>query len=140
MERDITMPTPLVIPERPAGHPSKRGRPPGAGNARPIVTRIAFEKHKTKDRTGKTVRLTTIALLIRTLQHEAMAGNHRAAAIRDRYFGSYLEPELYNNEITGVLLAPGDMSQEDWVAEQERKNARSHALMEEIKREEAGKQ
>lgn len=127
------------IPARPAGHPSVRGRPKGAVNAKPIVERIAFEKHKTKDRQGNSIKLTTLAAIIRILQHEAMAGNHRAAAIRDRYFGSYFEPESIDGEEPGVLLAPAGMSAEEWIEDQKRKNARMDALMKEIEREEAGK-
>ncbi len=130
----------LFIPARPANHPSQRGRPKGAKNIRPIVERIAFEKHKTKDRHGNAVRLTTVELVIRKLQQAALSGNHRAAAIRDRYFGNYIEPDLYAGGSSGVMLAPADVSPEEWIAEQERKNARVAQLMEEIKREEAGKQ
>lgn len=85
----------LFIPERPASHPSRRGRPKGAKNIRPMVERIAFEKHKTKDRHGNTVRLTTVQLVIHKLQLAALSGNHRAAAIRDRYFDNYIEPDLH---------------------------------------------
>lgn len=132
-------PSQLYIPARPTGHPSVRGRPKGSVNAKPIVERIAFEKHKTKDRKGNTIKLTTLAAIIRILQHEAMAGNHRAAAIRDRYFGSYVEPEVIDGEEYGVLLAPAGMSAEQWIEEQKHKNARMDALMKEIEREETGK-
>lgn len=142
MSSDTTPPGPpqLFIPERPANHPSQRGRPKGAKNIRPMVERIAFEKHKTKDRHGNTVRLTTVELVIRKLQQSALSGNHRAAAIRDRYFGNYIEPDLYGGGSPGVMLAPADMNAEDWVAEQEKKNARVAQLMKEIEREETDKQ
>ncbi len=129
----------LFIPERPASHPSRRGRPKGAKNIRPMVERIAFEKHKTKDRHGNTVRLTTVQLVIHKLQLAALSGNHRAAAIRDRYFGNYIEPDLHSMELSGVVLAPADVNPEEWIAEQQYKNARMAQLMEEIIREEAGK-
>lgn len=132
-------PPKLYIPARPPGHPSVRGRPKGSVNAKPIVERIAFEKHKTKDREGKPIKLTTLAAIIRILQHEAMAGNHRAAAIRDRYFSGYFEPEAMEGEERGVLLAPAGMSAEEWIADQQRKNARNDALMQEIQREEAAR-
>lgn len=126
----------MFIPERHPGHPSVRGRPKGAVNAKPILVRIAFMKHKIKEH-GKMMVRTTLELIILILQREAMSGNHRAAAIRDRYFSNYLEPDLGEGEKCGILLVPAGMSAEEWIEDQKRKNVRNDALMQEIQREEA---
>ena len=130
--------TKLFIPKRPDSHPSARGRPKGAVNTKPIVTRIAFEKHTVKEN-GEAVKRSTIDLLIHTLQQESMRGNHRAAAVRDKHFGRFMELEKNEGSSSGVLLVPDKVSPEEWLKNAKRHNAKLDELMQEIAEEEAGK-
>ena len=94
-----------------------RGRPKGTRNTKTIVQQIAREKHRVKEG-GRPRQITTVELLVRRLLAKAMAGDIKA----EKYLERVRDRVAPANDETGYILAPEDMSAEDWIERQERLN------------------
>ncbi len=96
-----------------------KGRPKGSKNRKTIVKAVANEAH-TVIENGKRRRLSTLDLVLLRLRNMALEeGNHRAFEEFHRLIKVYL-PQATTE--LGYLVAPADMTPEEWMAEQTEKN------------------
>lgn len=97
------------------------GRKRGSKNRKTIVREVALEQTVIREK-GKSVKLTAIELVLRKLENCAMEGsNQRAIKEYDRLQTKY-DPEEIQGISGGVMLAPAEMSEEEWMALAEEDN------------------
>lgn len=105
---------------KPGNSGNPRGRPKGAKNLNTIVAEVANEMHSVIEN-GKRRRLSTLDLIVLRLRNLAMVdGNIRAFDEIHRLRKTYGPQEYSQN--AGVMVAPAEMTLEEWAAEQEKKN------------------
>ena len=95
-------------PDRPG---NRRGRPKGARNFKTIVEKVALERHRVR-KDGRVQMLTTIDLLLHTLQTKALSGDVQAAVYLDR-----IVDRLQPDDPPGgrcFLVVPEMMTEEEW--------------------------
>lgn len=100
---------------------NSKGRPAGSKNNKTIVRQVAREKHMVTEG-GKKVRRPTLELVLMRLRNMALDGKNTQAVAEFHKWIEKLEPPKSNYN-TGVLIAPAEISQEEWLAIAERKNA-----------------
>lgn len=99
---------------------SRGGRPKGSRNRKKILQEIAFEQQTVRIK-GETKRYTTLEMILLNLRNKAMPGTNLTLADElFRLLDTYLPEETAEN--LGVLVAPAEMSPEEWIREQEEKN------------------
>ena len=102
------------------GSGNPRGRPKGAKNRKTIIRTVANEMH-TLVENGTCRRLSTLELVMLRLRNMALEGNNvRAFDELHRLIKAYGPQEA--DKIHGVLVAPAEISNEEWIAEQEERN------------------
>ncbi len=103
-----------------SGNP--KGRPKGSKNRKTIVKMVANEMHDMLEK-GKRRRRSTLELVLRCLRNIALEDkNVRAFEELHRLIKAY-QPQV----IGGYLVVPAVMTQEEWNAEQEKKNVERDA-------------
>jgi len=95
------------------------GRPKGSKNRKTIVKEIAFEKHKVMTDSGHQT-VSTIELSFLELRNQVASGNAQALRVYDAILKRY--DVQIRNEGAGVLLVSAQISAEEWIKEQEKKN------------------
>lgn len=98
---------------------NSRGRPRGSKNRKTIAKQVAFEEHNVPI-DGARRKVTTIELAVLELRNQVAAGQRQALQMYNALLEKYGEPN--EAEGGGVMVAPAEMSVEDWVAEQEELN------------------
>lgn len=113
------------------GHPPKyrqwkrgqsgnsRGRPPGSKNRKTMVTEVALEVHKVREQ-GRSRNRTTLDLVVRTVCNLALEGKPGAFPYFKDLDAKYSGDRSVSSG--GLLVAPAEMSQEDWVKAMEEAN------------------
>ena len=97
-----------------------RGRPKGAKNRRTIVRAVAGERHNMVVN-GKRRRRSTLELILLRLRNLALdAKNIRAIEVFQRLIETY-QPEPADDNL-GYAIAPADMTPEEWIEEQTKRN------------------
>ncbi len=105
---------------KPGESGNREGRPKGAKNRKTIVATVANEMH-TVIENGKRRRRSTLDLVLRRLRIKALKdGNVRALEEFHRLIKTYGPQEASQN--VGVMVAPADITVEEWIAEQEQLN------------------
>lgn len=92
-----------------SGNP--RGRPKGAKDKRLIAEKVLCEKHEVVEG-DRTVRLTTLELVLLALLQKAYEGNTRAIKIVDKLSAKF-DPQPPARR-AGVLIVPGRLTMEAW--------------------------
>ncbi len=106
-----------------SGNP--KGRPKGSKNRKTIVKMVANEMHDMLEK-GKRRRRSTLELVLLRLRNMALEGkNVRAFEELHRLTKAYQPQEA--DVIGGYLVVPAVMTQEEWNAEQEKKNVERDA-------------
>ena len=99
---------------------NSKGRPTGSKNRKTIVKAVANEMHSLIEN-GKHRRLSTLDLVLLRLRNMALEDkNVRAFEELHRLIKAY-QPQETNDDV-GYLVVPAEMTQEEWVAEQEELN------------------
>ena len=97
-----------------------KGRPKGSKNRKTIVRAVANEKHTVVEN-GKRRRRSTLELVLIRLRNMALERkNVRAFEEFHRVIKTY-QPQNADGK-HGVIVAPPDMTPEEWIAEQLEKN------------------
>ncbi|MEM7024096.1 MAG: DUF5681 domain-containing protein [Pseudomonadota bacterium] len=105
---------------KPGQSGNTKGRPKGAKNRRSIVAKVANEMHCVIEN-GKRRRRSTLELIVLRLRNSAIVdGNVRAFDEHHRLGKTYGTQEVSDH--AGVMIAPAEMTPEEWVAEQQEKN------------------
>ena len=94
---------------------NRKGRPKGSKNRQTIIREIAAEKHRIKTGIG-TQNLTTIELALLELRNHVASGSSTALRCYETLQNKY--GEKVSSEQFGVLVAPAEISQEDWINRQ----------------------
>ena len=118
---------PMVRRFKKSGNPE--GRPRGAKNRQTIVRQVARETH-TVIEDGRQTRRSTLELVLIRLRNMAIEGkNSRATAELFKLLEKF-EPQMLNPD-AWVAVTPALMSDEEWIAEAERRNAlmQKHGFM-----------
>lgn len=97
-----------------------RGRPKGAKNRKTIVREVAEELHVVVENGKRRPRSTLELVLLRLRSLALEEKNVRAFGEWHRLTKAY-EPEVVDDK-AGYMLAPAEMTAEEWVAEQEELN------------------
>ena len=100
------------------GNPT--GRPKGSKNRKTILREIANETHVVRD-SGKRRELTTLELVLLRLRNKAIEGKDRRAYKELHRLCQLYQPQRPKGQC-GVMVAPAEMSPEEWVARQEELN------------------
>ena len=99
---------------------NRRGRPRGSKNRKTIMREIAPEMHAvTED--GQRRRRSTLALMLLALRNRAADGNVRALRAYTKYLAKY-EPQEADPNV-GVLVAPAELTFEEYIEKGEKENA-----------------
>lgn len=123
---------PKMIPVHPSMFSGrKRGRPQGSLNEGHVWRKLLEKKHTSRE-TGETH--TMLEWVIKILIKLVASGDFAASAAYEKYFGVIIDPDS-SKDGTGVLLAPQDMSAEEWIAMMEEKNRYNDRIREEVMRE-----
>jgi hypothetical protein len=102
-----------------SGNP--KGRPAGSKNRKTIIRQVAQQKHSvTED--GKKVQRTTLELVSMQLRNTALLGENKQAVTEFHKWLDKFEPPSPNPS-AGVLVAPAQISAEEWIEQAERSNA-----------------
>ena len=102
-----------------SGNPD--GRPSGAKNRKSVVRQVAEQMHSVTEG-GKKVRRTTLELVLLRLRNMALQDkNKQAVAEFDRWLDKCAPPTP--NLRAGVLVAPAEISAEEWIARANQGNA-----------------
>lgn len=109
---------PMVRRFKASGNP--RGRPRGSKNRKTIVREIANELHVVSEN-GKEHRRTTLELVLMRLRNLALENANARAFDELHRLAKVYQPQEPENE-GGFMVAPAPMSEEEWIAEQEKKN------------------
>ena len=92
-----------------SGNP--KGRPKGSASKRAAVKRVLLEEHEVVE-DDRSVRRTTLELVLTVLRNLAFAGNNSAFTELDKLQARYsLEPPPGK---ASVLLVPGRLTPEEW--------------------------
>ncbi len=103
---------------------NRRGRPRGSKNRKTIVREIAQETHPfTED--GNRQRRSTLELMLLALRNLAAEGNVRAFRAYKKYLAKYEPQEPHSN--AGVLVAPAELTLEEYIEKGEKLNAEADA-------------
>jgi hypothetical protein len=102
-----------------SGNPA--GRPKGSINREGLTRKVALKKHKVLIH-GKYRRLTTRDLLIEKLKSMAASG-HAGAAAQLNWLSLQIEPSKTEVAQGGFLLVPAPVTDEEFIAEEELRNA-----------------
>ena len=102
-----------------AGNP--KGRPRGSKNKKTIVRQVALEEHLGVEK-GKKVSRTTLELVLMRLRIMALEGKSAQSINEYDKWLDKCEP-TEPKQTFGVLVAPAEMSEEEWIANVERENA-----------------
>ena len=99
---------------------NKKGRPKGSVDLKKLTRKVARKKHAVKV-DGKIVRKTLLQLVIESMVREAATGASSMVALfaEIRAKVSPTQDKLEG----GFLLAPADLSTEEFIAEEEARNA-----------------
>ncbi len=103
---------------------NRRGRPRGSKNRKTIVREIANEMHTVTEE-GRRRRRSTLELMLLALRNRAAEGDVRAFRAYKKYLAKF-EPQETPSK-GGYLVAPAEMTPEEWIKDQERKNAERDA-------------
>ncbi len=98
---------------------NRRGRPRGSKNRKTIVRGIVKEMH-TVTEDGQQRSRSTLELMLLALRNRAAEGNVRGFRAYTKYLAKY-EPQETGSKL-GYLVAPAEMTPEEWMAEQEELN------------------
>lgn len=96
------------------------GRPKGSKNRKTILREIANETHVVRE-AGKRRKLTTLELVLLRLRNKAMEGKDRRAFKELHRLCQAHQPQTPKGN-GGFLVAPAEMSPEEWIAEEEELN------------------
>src|SRR4051794_12995568 len=102
-----------------SGNP--RGRPKGAVSLKQLTRKVAFRIHRV-DAEGRSQRLTLLNIIIRKAQVMAATGHVGAAALISDVRVLILPAQ---SERGALLLAPAELTKEEWIAQVEARNADS---------------
>lgn len=93
-----------------SGNP--KGRPNGAQGRRKIAEKVLLEEHDVVEY-GRTVRRTTLELILIALRNEAFTGNNRAFKAFEKLDVAYdpQKPALHASS----LVVPGRLTKESWI-------------------------
>jgi hypothetical protein len=109
----------LLKPRRFKSSGNPKGRPKGSRNRKTIVRDVASEL-LTVTENGKRRRRTTLHVVLTLLRNKAFGGNIRAIDEVHR-LSKVLEPKG-SDRAAGVMIAPPEISVEEWIQEQEKLN------------------
>ena len=98
---------------------NRRGRPRGSKNRKTIVRGIANEMHTVTEGDQQRPR-STLELMLLAFRNCAAEGNVRAFRAYTKYLTKY-EPQETGSKL-GYLVAPANISPEEWMADQTEKN------------------
>jgi hypothetical protein len=99
---------------------NKKGRPKGSVDIKKLTRKVALKKHAVKV-DGKIVRKTLLQLFIESTAREAAAGVPSMVALIDQIRAKVSPTE--ERQEGGILLAPADLSTEEFIAQEEARNA-----------------
>jgi hypothetical protein len=116
-EGRLAPPEEYRIPKGKSGN--YKGRPQGSVSRKALARKVAGTKHNALI-DGEPQRRTLLELLVLNTIAIAMAGHAGAAAVMGDLLNVMAEPEP---EGGGFLLAPAQLTQEEWIAEAEARNA-----------------
>jgi hypothetical protein len=103
-------------PDRQFGRGQKRagGRPKGAIGEKAVVQEIAGELHEIREN-GKSAKVTTCELLLKSMRNLAMSADLRAA----KWLSDYHRRKIGDPDESGQwLVVPEPMSDDRWIREQ----------------------
>jgi hypothetical protein len=100
-----------------SGNPG--GRPKGSKNRKTIVKEVAKEMHVVREN-GKRRKLSTLKLVLFSLRNMALEGENVRAFDEFHRLIKVYQPQATTD--LGYLVAPADMTPEEWKAEQREKN------------------
>jgi hypothetical protein len=116
-EGRVAPPEEYRIPKGKSGN--YKGRPRGSVSLKGLARKVAGTKHSAVI-DGEPQRLTLRELVVLKTRAMALGGHAGAAAIMRDLWNVMAEPEP---EESGLLLAPAELSQEEWIARAEARNA-----------------
>ncbi len=99
---------------------NKRGRPKGSRDLKKITRKVSLKKHAVKV-DGKTVRKTLLQLVIESTAKQAAAGVPAMVTLIGRVRAKVRPTE--DEQKDGFLIAPAEVSLEEFIAEEESRNA-----------------
>jgi Family of unknown function (DUF5681) len=118
-EGRVPPPEEYRIPKGKSGN--YKGRPKGSVSRMRLTRKVANTKHRAVI-DGLPQRRTLLELIILKIQAMAFTGNAGAATLMNDLWGLVAEPELGEG---GFLLAPAELTQEEWIAKVEARNAKA---------------
>ena len=98
---------------------NRRGRPPGSKNRKTVIAEVAEEMHWVVEN-GKRERRSTLELMLQLIRNKALAGDLKAFRALHELQVKFA-PQT-TNEDTGWLLAPAEVTPEEWIAREEERN------------------
>ncbi len=99
---------------------NSKGRPEGSKNRKTIVKVFANEMYSVTEN-GKRRRLSTHDLVLLSLRNLALENKNVRAFEEFHRFIKIHQPQA-SNDVVGYLVVPAEMTQEEWIAEQEELN------------------
>jgi Family of unknown function (DUF5681) len=99
---------------------NKRGRPKGSRDLKKITRKVSLKKHAIKV-DGKTVRKTLLQLVIESTAKQAAAGVPAMVTLIGQVRAKVRPTE--DEQKNGFLIAPAEVSPEEFIAEEETRNA-----------------
>jgi hypothetical protein len=99
---------------------NKAGRPKGSASPKKLTRKVALKKHSVKVN-GEVVRDSLLNLVIDTLNRRAAAAQPAMVRLK-RELRARLRPDEQSDK-GGRLVVPRPLSNEEWIAQAERRNA-----------------
>jgi hypothetical protein len=116
-EGRLAPPEEYRIPKGKSGN--YKGRPQGSVSLKALARKVAGTKHSGII-DGERQRLTLLELIVLNTRAMALGGHAGAAAVVRDLLNVMAEPEP---DAGGFLLAPAELTQEEWIARAEARNA-----------------
>jgi uncharacterized protein DUF5681 len=99
---------------------NKRGRPKGSIDLKRVTRKVALKKHRLVIN-GRAVRKTLLELVIEQVVRGAASGAPSMVSLYDK-IRTKVRP-IEGQQMGGLLLVPEPLSEEEWIAQAERRNA-----------------
>jgi hypothetical protein len=119
---------------KPGQSGNARGRPRGVRNHKQTVTMVACERHWVREGEQR-CRWSTLELVLLALRTLALEGNVRAHRVYHDYLRRFGGQALVQGG--GFLLAPPEMSTEEWSAQYSKTSAKQQEFLRQKAREDA---